>query len=245
LNLRQWWTTSEWWTYHPSNFLMFSPRNYWRLFESINATYGPAAWTLVALSLLWLVLRMRRVGREGRSSSSAFATRLPFGVLAAIWGFVAWAFLLERYATINWPARYFAAAFALQAALLGLLAASNGLCASTGIRARSIAGLGLALWALLGHPWLAVAFGRPWRQAELFGLAPDPTAIATLALLLLVEAPAAGPARRLLRLAMLVPIAWCAISAATLATLGSAQAWILVAAACVALLCPRAAKGSR
>ena len=49
MNLREWWSTAEWWTYHPSNFLMFSPRIYWRLFESINAAYGPAAWALLAL----------------------------------------------------------------------------------------------------------------------------------------------------------------------------------------------------
>jgi hypothetical protein len=244
LDLRQWWSTAEWWTYHPSSFLMFSPRIYWRLFESINAAYAPVAGALIALSLLWLALRTRRLARDGSAGSAAFAARLPLAVLAACWLFVAWVFLLERFAPINWPARYFAAGFVLQAALLGALAASNGLCAS-GFKSRSIAGLGLALWALLAHPLLALAFGRPWRQAEVFGLAPDPTVIATLAVLMLVEVPESSGARRLLRVATFVPIAWCAMSAATLATMGSGQAWVVLAAAIAYLLCLRSTGRSR
>ena len=38
---------------------------------------------------------------------------------------------------------------------------------------------------VLGHPLLAPALGRPWLQAELLALAPDPSAIATLGFLLL------------------------------------------------------------
>jgi hypothetical protein len=243
LDLGRWWHTSEWWTYHPSNFLMFSPRIYWRLFESINAAYGRAAWMLVALASVWLAARLRRALRApGHALGAAWATRLPLGALAAGWLFVAWAFLLERFAPINWPARHFAAAFVLQAALLGALAASDGLRASGGLGPRTIAGLGLGGWALLGHPLLAFAAGRPWQQAEVFGLAPDPTAIATLAVLLLLEAPGAGRARRLVAVAKLVPIAWCAVSAATLGTLGSAQAWLMLAIPIVVLLCPTAGR---
>jgi hypothetical protein len=220
LNMRQWWSTSEWWTYHPSDFLMFSPRIYWRLFESINAAYGPPAWTLVALALLWLALRTRRVHRDAgaarRCVRHAAAARAARRVLAVRrLGIPARAVRADQLA-----ARYFAAAFVRRPRLLGALAASNGLRASTGTRSRPIAGLGLTLWALLGHPLLALAFGRPWRQGEVFGLAPDPTAIATLGLLLLVEAPEANSARRLLRVAAFVPIAWCAVSAATLRDAG-------------------------
>ena len=51
-------------------------------------------------------------------------------------------------------------------------------------RVRRRVGLGLLLWAVLVHPVLALAMGRPWVQAEVFGLAPDPTAIAVLGVLL-------------------------------------------------------------
>lgn len=66
-------------------------------------------------------------------------------------------------------------------------------------------------------------FGRPAAQAEIFGLAPDPTAIACLGVLSVV---AAGRWRMTLAI---IPLLWCALSAATLMTLGDPQAWVLIA----------------
>ena len=40
---------SEWWTYTLSDFLLFSPRTYYRLFEIYNAAIWPAQ--IVALGL--------------------------------------------------------------------------------------------------------------------------------------------------------------------------------------------------
>ncbi len=98
----------------------------------------------------------------------------------------------------------------------------------SGLRRRL--GLALAAGALIGHPLLAALFERPWRQAEVFALAPDPTAIATFAVLLLTVARTRA-SRWLLRGLWAVPLAWCAVSAATLWTMGSAQAgWVLGAA---------------
>jgi hypothetical protein len=39
-------------------------------------------------------------------------------ILATCWLFVAWAYLLARYDTINWAASYFAAGYAVEALLL-------------------------------------------------------------------------------------------------------------------------------
>lgn len=89
-----------------------------------------------------------------------------------------------------------------------------------------------------------MAFGRPWVQAEVFGLAPDPTAVGSLAFLLLAHA--GTPVRRtLLRLLWAVPLAWCAISAATLATMGSAQAPLVLAPAVLAVLAAAASRPPR
>jgi hypothetical protein len=97
--------------------------------------------------------------------------------------------------------------------------------------------LALGLWALLGHPLLGGMSGRPWHQAELFGLAPDPTALGTLAFLLPLIGDA-GPARWLPSLLRVVPLLWCAASAAMLLTMGSAQGWVVLAALAVALAAP-------
>ena len=198
---------SEWWTYTLTDFLLFSPRTYYRLFELYNAEVWPLQVVTLALGLATLILVWRAPARSGR----AVAT-----ILVACWLFVAWAYLLERYDSINWFARYFAIGFALQAALL----------AWTGIlrdrlrfEVHSVAariGLALIVYALSVHPLIPLFTGRPWTQAEIFGLAPDPTAIATLGVLLAVDRP------RWHLLAL--PLLWCAISGLTLWAMESPEA---------------------
>jgi len=208
---------------------MFSPRIYWRLFESINASFWPAQLLLVGAALAWLLWFVRR--------SSEAAARASAVALGSSWLFVAWAFLLQRYAPINWVAEGFALAFALQG--LGLLAlVSSGPLQASPLSWRRTVGLGLLLWALLGHPLLTGLAGQHWSQAQVFGLAPDPTAIGTLGWLLLLRGSRAT-ARTLLRGLWLVPLAWCTFSAATLGTMGSWQALLPLAAAVLAMVAAR------
>lgn len=179
---------SEWWTYTLSDFLMFSPRTYWRLVELYNRDFWPLQLPLLAagLAALWLAA-VRRVQ----------AFRGIAGVLAAAWWWVGWAFLWERYATINWAAQYVALAFAAQAALL-LAAGVVGRPASRppGAAVRGFGWL-LAVAGLL-YPLVGLAVGRPWVQAEAFGMAPEPTALFTLGLLLLGGQPVSRAGRALL-----------------------------------------------
>lgn len=216
---------SEWWTYRPSDFLMFAPRTYWRLFELHNEAWWPSQplWVLVGLAWLWWAWRR-----------GLAALRAGAAGLAVAWAFVAVAFLLPRYAPINWAASGFAVVFGAQALALAALATRADLqVALPGLRRRT--GALLWGWALLGHPLLAPAFDRPWLQGEFFGLAPDPTAIATLGFLLCLDA--AGPfTRGMLRLSWTLAMAWCAVSIATLWTMGSAQGWVVLVAALVAAL---------
>jgi hypothetical protein len=216
-----WW--AEWSTYRPSDFLMFSPRIYWRLFESLNEAWWPAQLLFVGVPLAWLAGRRRRAGE-----SEALALRGAALFLAVCWWIVAWFFLQLRYAPINWAASGFAVAFALQGVALLSLAMSGHVLGEKRA-ARQGAGIVLVLWGLLGHPLLAPTVGRPWTQAEVFGLAPDPTAIGTLGVLLLLDAQTPA-ARLLLHVLWFVPISWCALSAATLATMDSPQAWVILVA---------------
>ena len=59
-------------------------------------------------------------------------------------------------------------------------------------------------------------------------MAPDPTAIASVAVLALVR----GRIRWLL---LVVPVLWCGIAAATLWAMGAPEAWVVLAAGLVAL----------
>lgn len=219
---------SEWWTYRPSDFLMFAPDTYWRQFELHNA----ALWPFQLLPLLALLALMAAVVL---TPAQCHTTVVRWGVagLAVCWGFVGWVFLWQRYAPINWAAQTFALVFAAQSlGLLGLAACAR--LQITAQPARRGFALILLAWAILVHPLLALAFGRPLFQAELFGTAPDPTALATLGWLLLADARSRS-GRVLLWTLQAMVLVWCAISAATLWTMGSAQGWVLLAATVLTL----------
>src|SRR5262245_14986293 len=100
---------SEWWTYTLSDFLMFSPRVYYRMFELHNRGLWPAQLVTTAAGFAILALLLR----PGRARE-----RIIPVLLGVLWLSIAWAFFFERYATINWGAMYVAPAFALQGLLL-------------------------------------------------------------------------------------------------------------------------------
>jgi hypothetical protein len=210
---------AEWWTYTLQDFLLFSPRTYYRLFELYNATIWPAQILALALGLAVLVLLRR---------PNLHSSRLIAALLAVAWIVVAWAYFHLRYATINWIAPYFAIGFAVEGLLLLWLGVARSQLnfALTGRSGRI--GLGLYLIALLIMPLLGLIFGRSLLQAELFGLTPDPTAVGTLGLLL------AARGRHVISL-LIIPLVWCVTSAATLWAMGAPAAWVMIAApiACV------------
>jgi hypothetical protein len=229
-----------WWSYRPSDLLMFSPAIYWRLFESLNRQALPFAVALLVagLGIGWWWARTAARSDAGsardltlaRAASARGATTL----MALAWLWVAWAFFWRRFAPINTAADAFAWMFLGRALGLVGLALSPGLRWASVRDGRAWVGWALGAWALIGHPALAWAFGRLGTQAEWFGLAPDPTAIGALALLLLLDAP--SPMSRVLwRALWILPLVWCAITSLTLWTLGEAQAWVVLALAGVAL----------
>ncbi|MEO5695584.1 MAG: DUF6064 family protein [Burkholderiaceae bacterium] len=224
---------SEWWSYRPADFLLFSSDTYRRLFELYNAAIWPAAHLLaIAVGLALVAIALR---------GPAWAASAVCALLAAGWLWVAWAFHWQRYVTINWAASGFAVAFAAEALLLlacGAFARRLRLRSPRGRAGR--VGLGLLLWALLVEPALGPALGRPWLQAELFGLAPDPTAVGTLGLLVMLRGvDAVGqPSRAPIYTWLLwpIPLLWCGLSGLTLTAMQAPDAWLLPAAALLALL---------
>ncbi|WP_229496249.1 DUF6064 family protein [Massilia polaris] len=192
-----------------SDLLMFSARTYYRLIQLYNLEVWPLHLLAFAAGLA-LVLCVRRTG----------AGRVAAIVLGICWLWVAWAFHAERYTAINSAAPYFAAAFAVQGMLLifaGRLHASH-----------DRFGPGVLSLALLGYPLLTLLSGRPWQQAEMFGIAPDPTVAFTLALLALCQ--------RVHWILWPVPLLWSAVSGATLWTMGAPNAWVVPLIALLALM---------
>jgi Family of unknown function (DUF6064) len=199
---------SEWWTYSPSEFLLFSPRTYYRLFELYNRAIWPAQ--IMALAIGTATLGLLR-------SRAAWQRRLVMAILAGSWLWVAWAYLLARYDSINWVGSYFAAGFAVQAALLLWRSTLRAPAFKLGPDLVSGTGLTMSVFAILLFPLIAPAMGRPWMQAEIFGIAPDPTVIATLGTILLASG-------RVLWELLAIPLIWCAVSGLTLWVMNSPDA---------------------
>jgi hypothetical protein len=205
----------DWLTYRLSDFLLFSPRTYYRMFELYHAEIWPIH-VVVLASVVAIAVLLRR--------EEEWPGRVIAGLLAAWWLWVAIAFHLQRYATINWAARYFAGLFAIQALLLVWYGVVRGrLRFRVSREPAAFMAVGLLVFALVFEPVAGRVAGRAWHQVEIFGLTPDPTAIATLALLALSTA---RPHRAL----VVIPVAWCAIGAATLWALGSPEAWVVLLA---------------
>ncbi len=166
---------SEWWTYRPSDFLMFSASSHARLLEQFNRDAWPWHGLALALGLLLLHASAAPASRSARWAPLA---------LAAVWAWVGWAFLWSRFAEINLAARYLAVAFGLQAVLLLALHGQRRAASidSSDMRvgyATTIIAVAVLLW-----PLTAPLTGRNWLQADYFGMAPEPTALATLGWLL-------------------------------------------------------------
>ncbi|RTR01073.1 MFS transporter permease [Halomonas nitroreducens] len=212
---------SEWWSYRPGDLLMISLRVYERLFVLHNQALWPGQWLALALGA-GLLLALWRPGPA--------RWRLAMAGLAAAWVFVAWAFLWQRYAPLNWGIRYLVPFFGLQALLLLATVLGRGARFSTSARGASRGlGLGLVTYAVFGHPLTAWLHGRGLAGAEVIGLTPDPLAIATLGVAVLVR-----PARRGWAL-LAIPALWCLTSAVTLQLLGASGAWLPLAAVAIAV----------
>ena len=207
---------SEWWTYRPEDFLLFSPRVYWRMFDLHNAELWPLHVLTLAAGLVILLIAWR----------AGSWTRWLALVLAILWVFVGWSFLWNRYATINWAAVYIAPAFFAEGMLFFVAFLRDALAFNRLGLARGIGYLLLGL-ALAGYPLLAPLQGRGWVSSEVFGIAPDPTVIATLGVLLLGRG-------RLLPVLLPIPVLWCLLSGMTLLTMGEPQAWAPIAALALA-----------
>ena len=212
---------SEFWTYGLSDLQLFSAQTYYRLFALYNQDIWPLQLPALAGGAMIAVLLFRKSGRQGRAISV---------ILAASWLWVSLAFHLQHYASIHWAAPAFAVIFAGEAGLFIWIGVVRDrlVFRSAGPVLRRAA-IGFFLYALVLQPVLAPLSGRQWLQAELFGVAPDPTAIATLGVLMLAEP-------RSFRRLWIAPLLWCVISGAILWTVQSPQALVAPLAGSLALV---------
>jgi hypothetical protein len=206
-----------WASYSLSDLLMFAPDSYFRLFEIANTQLWPLQLAVLPIAAFTLLPSRQVSGR-----------RVQAFLLAAAWALVAWWFFAAHFAQINLAAPWFAAAFAAQALLLLATAPIGPPKPGTIGKGRSWPGQLLILYALFLHPMVGLLAGRDWRGVELFGVAPDPTALATLGVLLRGRWP-------LGRLLLVVPLLWCLASGLTYVAMGVPHGLATPAAALAAL----------
>lgn len=183
------------------------------MLELHNAAVWPIHLGLLAVGFALVLIALRQRALPDRWAALS---------LAVLWAFVGWSFVWGRYATINWAIAYVAPAFGIQALLLAVSGARGIVLDRRDIAGK--VGLLLAMAGLVGYPVVAPLFGRSWASAEIFGVAPDPTAITTLGILL-------GATSRLIPLLFPIPVLWLLFSGLTLHTMDDAQAWIPFSAA--------------
>lgn len=184
--------------------LPFTPDVFLALFEQYNRAIWPAHLVAYALCLLAVVAAMKPV---------AGSDRLVAAVLAIAWLWTAVVYHLLHFATINFVAPGFAVLFVLEGLLLAWTGVARGRLAFRVRRdAASWAGLGLAIFAMLVYPVTAWLAGHGWPRLALVGVAPCPTTIFTLGMLLLIEG------RTPVQLAA-IPLLWTLI--------GGSAAWLL------------------
>ena len=173
-------------------------------FEQYNRALWPLPVVAPALGIVMLALALR----PARAGDRAIGM-----LLALAWLWVGVGYHILHFAALDFAAPAYGAFFVVQGLLLGWSAlVRNGLSFRFKGDLFGWCGLALALAAALAWPLADGLWSPGWPSVRVVGLAPGPTAVFTLGMLLL------GVGRTPLHLA-LIPLLWTLIAGAT--------AWIL------------------
>lgn len=183
----------------------FTIEEFLQVFHDYNLAIWPAQVFAYALGLVALVAAFTR--RDD-------APRLAFAALAVLWTFVGIVYHLIFFARINPLAPVFAGFFVVQAILLVASAIRPGdLGLRIGSNFRSVAGLSCILYAVMIYPILGIRAGHGGMAGPMFGVAPCPTTIFTLGILMIARG------RWVVWLAV-VPVLWSLVGLAAAVQLG-------------------------
>lgn len=204
--------------------LPFTIDQFFGVFAAYNDAVWPAQLFLLGLAGLALVLVAFPRTWSGRAVSS---------ILAFLWAWLALAYHLAFFASIN-PLAYLFAALSAAGALLFVWqgVARPNLRFQLARSARVAVGVALVVFALFIYPAWSVYSGHGYPAMPTFGL-PCPTTLFTMGLLTFLVPPYP-------RSTLVVPVLWCLVGAQAAFVLG---VWpdlgLLVAAAVGAVLIAR------
>lgn len=217
--------------YALTDFLLFTEDTYLAMMAYYQRTVWPVHGLAIALTTYCFWQCYKRDGN---------GLRYTLVLFAAAWGWLAVIYQKGFYAEINWLAHGIAVAFFLQSmALLWLAwrvtgrqlarqphhpgtAAEVGDSSPENQQHRLTSGItwrvGLLLFIVAGVvlPSLLKFHGRPWDQLEWIFVTPDATALATIALLMMLRYSMSVAVFVMLAL---IPVSWCLTSLLTLLAL--------------------------
>ena len=159
--------------------LPFTPEVFFANMAQYNEAIWPAQTVAYVLGLVVVLLLFR---------PTSWSSRLIAALLAGAWIWIGTVYHLKHFATINFAAPLFGLAFIVE----GLLIAWSGVATrriTFRFRADAAGWTGLALvtFAMAVYPFLGWLAGHAWPRGAVFGVAPCPTTIFTMGLLLLTE----------------------------------------------------------
>jgi hypothetical protein len=210
--------------------LPFTLDQFLDVFRRYNTAVWPAQWALLAIALVIAILVYRDRPRDHR---------WVHGLLAVLWLWMAFAYHIAFFASVNPMAVAFGAAFALQGALFAWYALRSP---AEPVRTHSGAaghlGVVLVAYALFVYPALGYMFGHRYPAAPTFG-APCPTTIFTLGIIVWWG--------RSIPLGLLaIPLAWSIVATSAAANLGMREDYglpIAAIATVVSLIIARRGRG--
>jgi hypothetical protein len=198
--------------------LPFTVEQFFTVFADYNQSVWPVQWLLRAVAISILLLSISRV---------AWRDRAICLLLGGLWAWMAVAYHLIHFATINPAAYVFAAFFLTQAALFLWRAMSNrSLKLAFRLDFRSVVGIAMVAYALIAYPVLNAWLGHAYPSTPTFG-APCPTTIFTLGVLTIAR-------ERRASLLLIVPLLWSVVGGSAAFLLGVWQDLGLLASAVTA-----------
>jgi hypothetical protein len=201
--------------------LPFTIEQFFAVFAAYNAAIWPAqiAAYRLGLAVVGMLLWDSMIGK-----------RLVLFILAGIWAWNGIVYHFGFFTPINPMGRGFSALFLLQAILFVASAISaNDLRFKFRWDLRSTIGLSLILYALLIYEVIGYASGHGLMKGPLFGVAPCPTTIFTIGVLLLANG------RWVIWLAI-IPIIWSLIGSSAAGLLGVPEDFGLAVSASALLI---------
>jgi hypothetical protein len=185
--------------------LPFTIEEFLQVFQDYNAAIWPAQIFAEAIGIV--ILAALFVRRDGSLS-------VAMAALGVLWAFTGIGYHLMFFARINPLAPVFAGFFVVQAFLFVLAAIRPGnLRLSAAPTLRWVLGLAAIVYAMAVYPVMGIWAGHGGMAGPMFGVAPCPTTIFTLGILMMTRG-------RWVVLLSIIPVLWSLIGLAAALQLG-------------------------